>query len=332
MLPLTNTTRNYLIDLLRFLSASWVALFHFNVLVPFHANWYRYFCGLGYLGVPVFFIISGYCICIAQQHSKTPRSFIVRRIFRIFPPYWFSILLVCACAMAMKIITGTNSTTTLPTSFSSVIATIFLYTAPLSSVHTINWVYWTLPYELFFYLLVFLSMAIGKKVGMLFLVILALGSIWGPSHANGIFFFFNELPAFLLGYALYLLLNRAGNLYLSLSMLLLAATGVYLKHSEFAYHLTYFVTCVLIVLNHRFPLKNNWFSRLGDYSYSVYLIHVPVGIYLLGFIKNNHMVQCTLALNILADLLLLVLVIGCSKIMFLKVEEPSIKLGRKFSS
>ncbi|TFF35201.1 acyltransferase family protein [Mucilaginibacter psychrotolerans] len=328
----TTNNRNYLIDLLRFLSASWVALFHFNAGIPPADNWYRAFCGLGYLGVPVFFIISGYCICIAQQHAKTPRSFIIRRFFRIFPPYWFSILLVCACALAIKLITGTNSAASLPNSFGRVMAAVLLYTAPLSSEHTINWVYWTLPYELFFYFLVFLAMAISKQVSAFLLLVLALAAIWVPYQATGFLFFFNELPAFLLGYALYLVLHKEGNIYAALGLLLSAAAGVYLKHVEFAYHITYFATIALIAVNARFPLKNNFFSRLGDYSYSVYLIHVPLGIYLLGFVKRYQAVQNTTVLNILADFTLLTVVVVCAKVMFMRVEAPSIKLGRKYSA
>jgi peptidoglycan/LPS O-acetylase OafA/YrhL len=331
MLKPNDSKRNYLIDLLRFLSASWVALFHFNAGIPYIDNWYRAFCKFGYLGVPVFFVISGYCICIAGQHAKTPFSFMVRRFFRIYPPYWFSILLVCMSAVVLKIVTGTNSATALPSSPGNIAATVGLYTEPLSTVHTINWVYWTLPYEICFYLLVFVALAIGGRARWGFLLLLTATAIFIPQKPAGFLFFFNELPVFMLGYALYWVIHRGEGLFFAVGLLLLSAIGAYLKHPFFIYYFTSLLVCVLILLNSRFPLKNNFFSRLGDYSYSVYLIHVPIGIYLLGFIKASLAVQQRLSLNIVADISMLILVIMCAKVMFIKVEKPSIELGRKLS-
>ena len=85
-MSLPNTkTRNHLIDLLRFLAASGVALFHFNEPIVYMDNWYRNFCKLGHWGVPVFFLISGYCIRIDEKYAKSLKDFIIRRFFRIYP-------------------------------------------------------------------------------------------------------------------------------------------------------------------------------------------------------------------------------------------------------
>jgi peptidoglycan/LPS O-acetylase OafA/YrhL len=52
------------------------------------------FTGIGFLwmGVPVFFVISGYCITATCQSPRTRaagvRSFFYRRYHRIFPPFW----------------------------------------------------------------------------------------------------------------------------------------------------------------------------------------------------------------------------------------------------
>ena len=48
--------------------------------------------GFGWIGVPVFFVISGYCIAAtsdSQRHRGLPtRRFFERRFWRIYPPYW----------------------------------------------------------------------------------------------------------------------------------------------------------------------------------------------------------------------------------------------------
>jgi len=43
----------------------------------------------GYLGVNLFFAISGYVIClVASKPTFSPASFAIKRVFRLFPMYW----------------------------------------------------------------------------------------------------------------------------------------------------------------------------------------------------------------------------------------------------
>jgi len=45
-------------------------------------------------GVPIFFVVSGFCIHMSyQQQGRKWGSFFVRRFFRIYPPYFFAVLL-----------------------------------------------------------------------------------------------------------------------------------------------------------------------------------------------------------------------------------------------
>jgi peptidoglycan/LPS O-acetylase OafA/YrhL len=327
LLPYTNN-RNHSIDLLRFIAASWVALFHFNAPIPFIDNWYREFCNLGHLGVAIFFIISGYCIRIAEQHAKTAKEYIIKRFFRIFPPYWFSIIVVCACILCLKIITGSNYVMTLPKNIQGIVAIFFLYTAPISHFKTINWVYWTLPYEICFYIIIFFTMLLPSKIKLFFLLILSVVAIILPFQNENILFFFNELPAFMLGYTLYLLINKGNSLLESSIIFVLSIVGYIIKHPTFDFIIVGTSVCIFIFIDSVKPLGKNIFSQLGDYSYSIYLIHVPVGCFLLGFVKNLSVVQNNISLNMLADFFLLLVVIFLSRVMFTKIELTSIKLGK----
>ena len=322
--------RNHLIDLLRFLAASGVILFHLNEPYPYINNFYRNFCKLGFLGVPIFFVISGYCIKIAENHARSPGKFITRRLFRIFPPYWFSVVLVVVIAVSIKLITGTNSTP-LPKDISGISASIFLYTTPLSDFKTINWVYWTLPYEIAFYLIICLIMFFSKKLKALLLFTFTGIALLIPFQNNNILFFCNELPTFMLGYSLYLIINKTENLYLSVILFTICLFGIYNKHSGFEYPIISICVCISIFINHIVPLKNNFFSGLGDYSYSMYLIHVPIGIYLLGFIKEIKIVQTNILFNITNDLCVLILIIFISRFTFKWIELRYIEMGRKLS-
>ncbi len=48
---------------------------------------------LGWAGVSVFFVVSGFCIHLSFSRNPSWRNFGIRRFFRIYPPYFFAVLL-----------------------------------------------------------------------------------------------------------------------------------------------------------------------------------------------------------------------------------------------
>jgi peptidoglycan/LPS O-acetylase OafA/YrhL len=298
--------------------------------MQFTTTWYADFCNRGKLGVPVFFIISGYCIRLAHKHTKTPREFIIRRLFRIFPPYWFSVFMVLLCILILKITTGYNSVATLPKKPGEILSTIFLYTYPLSNIKLINLVYWTLPCELFFYFIIFFAIIPKPKWNIVLPLILAATALTIPIQQTGILFFFNELPTFMLGYALCILIDD-GPKWPGVLLFVLSAAGIGIKHPEIGYLLACIIAVAGIFIDSRKPLGNNILSRLGDISYSIYLLHVPVCVYLLGFLYRIKAVQHYLILNILVDIFLMAVIIFVSMFAYKYVEAPSIEWGKKFA-
>jgi peptidoglycan/LPS O-acetylase OafA/YrhL len=321
--------RNHLIDLLRILAASWVVFFHLNQPIAPIDNWYRDFCKYGHLGVPIFFIISGYCILIALHHAKKPTEFIVRRFFRIFPPYWFSLIITAVIVLLLKVITHVNSVAVLPKSIAGIAATIILSTSPITAVKTINWVYWTLSCEVLFYLAVFACALFKKQYFVIALIAVALLSIVLPRFESGPLFFLNLWPLFSLGVAIYQLLHQPAYKWFNIVLLAFTAVDFYATHQSFIYIFLCLITGGLIVINHFKPLKSNLLSRYGDVSYSLYLVHVPIGIYLLGHLKTT-VIQTNLALNIVFDVVILVFLVFVSRLMHRYIELPAIKYGKKF--
>lgn len=325
--------RNYLIDLLRFLAAAWVAIFHFNEPVVFIDNWYRSFLKYGYLGVPIFFVISGYCVYLAAEHSKNAKDFIIRRFFRIFPPYWFSIFLVCAVVVFFLIVYGANSVTVLPKNATGVLATLTLMAVPYSKVPIINWVYWSLTFEVFFYLVIFIFLLFTVKFRAYWLIFISLITLLLPIHEDWIFFFIKHWPEFTVGIITYRLLHYpTKELWQNIVLTVLTLLGLTLIEYLSYYVTTCAITCALITINHFYPLKKNFFSTLGDYSYSVYLIHVPISIYLFGKIKQTHFIQTNIYANIIWDFILLSFTIFLAKLMYTYIEVPAIKLGKKYAN
>lgn len=323
--------RNHLVDLLRIFAALWVVLFHFTYVTKNTDNWYYAFCRYGHVGVPMFFVISGYCILIAFHHAKTPSEFILRRFLRIFPPYWFSLVLVLATILILKLTVGENSIIIFPKSLAGIAATLILFTKPVTDIPVINWVYWTLSFEVFFYVVIYICSFFKKQYFTIALLAVTLLSIILPVYKSGPLFFLGSWPLFSLGIAVYQLLHYSGRQkWFSVILLVFSVAGFYTTHQSFLYLAACGITALLIVANHFMPLKDNFFSRLGDASYSLYLIHIPLSVYPFLMLKvpaiKDNLVYC-----IPVDLILLILLIILSRLMHKYIEMPAINYGKRFS-
>jgi len=70
------------LDVLRAVAAGSVALFHYG--------WFSF----GYLGVELFFLLSGFVLTLPSRHS-TAREFVFARCTRLYPAYWACLLMTC---------------------------------------------------------------------------------------------------------------------------------------------------------------------------------------------------------------------------------------------
>ena len=103
----------------------------------------------GHFGVGLFFLISGFVISISLK-SLSPGVFLVRRFFRIYPVYWFSMLI----SVLMYFICSWYWNTPLPGNIS---LGYLLKAMPLvhsaAGIPTIDFVNWSLAVEIKFYVL-----------------------------------------------------------------------------------------------------------------------------------------------------------------------------------
>jgi peptidoglycan/LPS O-acetylase OafA/YrhL len=329
------TKRNNTIDLLRFLAAVSVALFHnyYNLADKPDTLYTAFFFNYGKLGVPIFFVISGYCIMIALNHAKTSIEFIIRRLFRIFPPYWFSLLFTVAIVIILKLLRGENSVTILPKTPHDIFLTFLLLTYPFTKVKGINWVYWTLLYEVLFYFAVFLCSFLKNNYFTLLLLLITIGSCFVPSTDLGFQSFFKFWPIFAIGVALFKLLHDDKQKQLLNMMLFgLSLYAFYPAHQTLPFFVASVLAIIVIVIGHYYPLRDNKISKLGDVSYSIYLIHVPLTVYCFSMYRELSPLKKNGYLNPLLDTVLLILVIGCSKLIYSYIELPSISLGKRVAS
>ena len=131
----------------------------------------------GRLGVHVFFVISGYCIVTAAisalRRGDGASQYIRARIRRIYPPYWFSLLLFVGAYATLSLISrgheGLSGGHLLPgirplLSPGPLLSNLTL--AQMAVGHgSINVVAWTLSYEIGFYLIVAAFLLLAMRWG-----------------------------------------------------------------------------------------------------------------------------------------------------------------------
>lgn len=225
-----------LLDPLRGVAALWVFAFHYHFSESFQSTFPRFYSvlKLGDLGVPMFFVISGFCITAAARttvHKAQPCShFLYRRVRRIYPTFWCSILVVVALPFVIEALSSLKTGQYSPPSADNLnlgflrydftdwlgvisLAKVFEVDPEATSLQhkftTVNAVYWTLAIEVQFYLVVAIALLFRRKfyTGIVVATFISLAAAaYPPLYDSGIFFPYWWM--FALGVLLYVLVER----------------------------------------------------------------------------------------------------------------------------
>lgn len=295
-----------LLDVWRGVAALWVVLLHCR-LETTPAPLYQVSAG-GHLGVPMFFVISGYCIASAATRSlnfpRPVRHFLTARVRRIYPPYLFASLAAAALSLLLTALVQYHVVRSsqlaeldlLHQGWRFYVGALTLTQLPLHTSSIIR-VFWSLCYEVAFYAVValFLFWAVRtKQAGRLLdalggLTVAAL--VWLNLAGAGCPFPWNLWPQFGLGVLVYQILAQPGGRRLWLVFLFCGAliVGYAWRHGgedsvdglsggfQALFYLA-FAAVLLLLFRWDSHLANWWpvrvFSWIGMFSYSLYLIHL----------------------------------------------------------
>jgi len=230
--------RFFILDSLRGIAALWVFTFHYKFSDGCREIWPNLHAvfKMGYLGVPMFFVISGFCISASARSvirkGDSTGDFLYRRMKRIYPPFWFSIAVVAALPFLMALISSVKShILVMPTAEGnlnygfleyswwewvrlSILAQVVWPVKDASSLQeeftSINAVYWTLAIEVQFYFVVAIVLQMSRKRFYSALLVVSLCSIpvaiSGALMLSGVFLPF--WPMFAVGILLFYVLER----------------------------------------------------------------------------------------------------------------------------
>lgn len=138
---------------LRFFAALLVVLFHMGRTIGSHpgfmANTTRPISAYGYVGVSIFFVLSGFVISLANERWKGWHSYLIGRITRIYPPHLIvTFTLILSGVIALIAQKNLHSWLILLSNISLIQALI----PHPDFFNSLNVVTWSLSVEMFFYL------------------------------------------------------------------------------------------------------------------------------------------------------------------------------------
>ncbi|SCG44016.1 acyltransferase family protein [Micromonospora inositola] len=269
------------LDGLRLLAALMVVSYHYFGFVSMPTAY-------GWLGVELFFLISGFVICMSSM-GHTVGQFMTSRIVRLFPAYWFGVLLTSAVLLIWQV--------RKPPSLAEIAANLTMLQGGIG-VRRIDGVYWTLWVELRFYLLfsavvwfgVTYRRAVVFCVAWLFGAVLTmktpgvantvLVSEWAPYFIAGIAFFLIHrygqtlLLWGLVGVCFLLSANHVVGLAVGWNK---ASGRADLPGWPAALVLALFFALMAAVALGWLRLDWKWLSVAGALTYPLYLIHQYIG-------------------------------------------------------
>jgi len=152
--------RSYTLDLLRIFACLWVISLHwFGSTFPYYHPIYRisspgplkHIVALGFLGVDIFFVLSGAVIAKSMLNSS-PKNFATNRLLRIYPEF----LLAGVLTILVEPFALPNF------NFRSAITSLTFYNFIQNRIGVIDTA-WTLKYEFEFYFFAFLLLYLYKK-------------------------------------------------------------------------------------------------------------------------------------------------------------------------
>jgi peptidoglycan/LPS O-acetylase OafA/YrhL len=339
---------------MRGIAAMSVVLYHLSgnlqpELGTFLPNILTVLFSYGFIGVPIFFVISGFVISFSigseSVTSKYVGNFILRRSVRLDLTYWASIFFALLLIFIKNIILGEQED--MPSTF-NIFLHMFYLQELLNAEPIISVVYWTLCLEVQFYLFYVFSVWFSQKISssnatiinLLIIIPLGIYSItldlgMTKTGINGLFI--SNWHYFLMGVLVSQAIRKIPfSSYLLLIWLMIEITfqiGLEVK----AYAIAGIFSAAAIFSMWKFDVLNSFFtgrvlSYFGTISYTLYLVHPDIGWKVISFgklvIGDNllpwHAVLL-LFLGVAASILL-------AHIFHLAFEKPTQKMASRLKS
>jgi len=305
---------------LRFLAAVAVVLYHFTYRLPGSETAAGFFPVIGrvamhgYLGVALFFMISGFVV-LWTARERTPSGFVLSRMTRLYPEFW-----VCVLLSSLAFSLDQSAFTGRPVTVPKVLANLTMVPDFFGQVY-VDDVYWTLVVELKFYALLW-GLSVTRQMNRVevwlfaWLIVAAACFMLPVPHALQSVTLYPYGPLFI-GGSLFYLIRAEGPTPARLVGVtvcaVLAVTYVTSQMDGFVHPddlssatrwearllvLLFFVTFAVIALRRHAEIPfAAAIAFLGTLTYTLYLVHnIGKALFLLPFVAHGKYVALGLAL------------------------------------
>ncbi|MFB7666842.1 acyltransferase family protein [Kitasatospora sp. NPDC056138] len=286
------------LDGLRFVAALMVVAYHY---LAFGSDWGRpraevfpvlhLPASYGWLGVQLFFLISGFVICLSGW-GRSLSDFFTSRVIRLFPAYWLAVLVT---TLVLALVQGGTA----PRGWQDVLTNLTMFEHPFGAPY-VDAVYWSLWAEARFYLIFALVVWRGltyRRVLTFCMVWLAAGVLaYGlPNEGLLQLLVMPEYCWFFVGGIAFYLIRRFGPdllLWLLVGFTYLAGVRAVEPTFQFVqrnteYHLPDLAVPAVLALCYLLMagIALGWFDRIdwrwlttaGAVTYPLYLLHEYIG-------------------------------------------------------
>jgi peptidoglycan/LPS O-acetylase OafA/YrhL len=270
------------------------------------------FTRYGYLGVELFFMISGFVI-LWSSLNRGVLAFTISRISRLYPSFWVSMVFTIVCIVLLARVAPLIGTT--PLTLRNVIANATMMPA-LFNAPLIEGVYWTLEIEIRFYALIVLALMFRqmKRIEVWLCAWLVVSVVAQTFEVPWVVKYLSLAPYgpfFIAGCSFYLVFARGMTVLRGAMIAVCAVSCGFAAYSNRADFITpdaisafvvpalttaFFAIFLFLTLQRGPRGEMTVARRLGELTYPLYLTHASLGILLYALLRPQIGVAAALAI------------------------------------
>ena len=339
------------IEILRFFTSLSVLFYHYRhffspfnstssidyketfVYLPF-SDFLNVFYQYGIYGVHVFYAISGFVfahVYLSKEKLITSREFFLNRFARLYPLHFATLIIITVLQFISLFHFKSFQIVEFNDLYHFFLHLFFVSSWGFEQGHSFNAPIWSVSIEIAIYIIFFLTLSLLRRYKFIFVIILSIFLILLAKIFNIESLFLECARLFFSGVIVYLITTyfNKPKILILISLIMIAASFV---GNYKTYLFCPFAVLLFSQIDYFIKTKSiqNLFSSLGDLTYSIYLIHVPLQILIIinfDIFNLSETVYATKTFFIFFMILLMIISYFC----FLKYEKPlNYKIRKKF--
>lgn len=295
------TNKYYSVELLRFMTALAVLIFHYqHFFFPYHSlsklnileninmqpfyEYLNFFYNFGNNGVPMFWTISGFVFAhVYLEKNIDIKEYFINRFSRLYPLHFFTLIVVSFIQFLNIYFINNFQIYQNNDIYHFLLNFFFISSWGLEKGFSFNNPIWSVSVEVLVYLIFYFTITFIKKYNFKFLILFSI-ILFILDQSSYNFFFSKCARLFFYGIIIYKInLLKISKQKLTILSLIFLIIGLKTGLKTFLVYPS--ILLFFVSIESYFFKFNKAFEILGNQTYSMYLLHVPVQLIII-FIFN----------------------------------------------